>query len=417
MQPTLIHRQYQLEQALQLATEITEQLNVGLAFSTINETGDLITLLCHAHSQQQQLAFRGAGTGKSNQAKVRAVMEAMEDCLLHQSLCNLTHPAIKLFSSDNVPLNTITASNDFLPTFLFNDAYRTVNFPWLALCAQNKEILYYPVGLFFPHAAHNENYNQLLSHEQLCQFANTTGLALGLSAAEATIHGINDWIERDAYGLFILHSIIKKKIPIKLVDKKSLPVTLQLEINDIEETHHDELFVIDITSNLNIPAFLVSFSKQAVPVQPSGLGASLDKQTALHHALHEALQARDRYNQNTVNARNETIAQFINQPILLTAFKCDLTHHIQHHSVNIISWRQIATVSVPTELDAQIDLLQHYLSQHHLTFYSQNLFKEKNGLTLTYVLIPGLETFGTIREGIYSPIKKRGREYALKQSA
>lgn len=411
----LRHRKYQLDRALELAVESAAHLKVGLSITTIRETGDLITLLCHAHAQQQQIAFRGAGTGKSKQAKIRAVMEALEDCLLYQSMSHLTHPHIKLFTSENVPLNTMANNDEMLPAFLQNNEYRSARFPWIALQALNKEIFYYPVGLFFPHAAHNENYNQTISHRQLCQYANTTGLALGLSIAEATLHGLHDWIERDAYGLFILHTIIKKKLPIRLVDKNSLPDEVRHEINIIEETHHDELFVIDITTNLTIPAFLVSFSKQPVPVQPSGLGASLDKQTALLHALHEALQARDRYNQNTIDSRYETLAQFSNQPILLKAFKCDLLHHIKHHSIDIIDWQKINSFSIPTDLDAQIELINQVLEHHHLTFYTQTLWQHDNGLTLSYVLIPEIETFGTIREGIYTPIKKRGREYLYEQ--
>lgn len=417
MKSTLIHRQYQLEQALQLGMETAARLNIGLEIATVNETGDLITLLCHAHSQRQQIAFRGAGTGKSDHAKIRAVMEALEDCLLHQSLSELTHPAIHFFTAENIPLDSITTHHELLPTFLQNVEYRTAKFPWLKLRSQNNESLYYPVGLFFPHAAHNQKYNQTISHEQICQFANTTGLALGLSIEEATLHGINDWIERDAYGLFLLHTLLKKKHPIRLIDKKTLPEAIYREIEIIEKTHGDELFVIDITSNLDIPAFLVSFSKQAVPVQPSGLGASLDKQTALLHALHEALQARDRYNVNTIKSRRETLSQFHEQPLLLTAFKCDLQAHINQQSVKLIAWDQVITLKIPASLDAQIQLINQHLAKHYLTFYSQTLWIEKNGLTLTYVLIPGLETFGTIREGIYSPIKQRGREYLHEQSA
>lgn len=410
-----IHRQYTIDHALALAQETSHRHKIELTLSTVKETGEMITLLCHAHSQQQRIAFRGAGSGSLPVARIRAVMEALEDCFLHQSLNDLSHPAIHFYTSMNVPNHADLLTHEMIPSFLLADENQNNSFPWLELESINRSDskIYYPIGLFFPHAEHIDAYNDAIPHQPLCQLANTTGLAMGASIAEATIHGINDWIERDAIGIFLLHTLITKKHPIKLIDKKSLPTDLSDEIQLIEEVNQDELYLVDITTNIDIPAFLVSFTKQPVPVQPSGLGASLCKLTALRHALHEALQARDRYNENTIIARNTTLAQFKHQPILLNAFKCDLINYpIQH-----IDWAYIHSINIPIKLDKQIDLINQHLNKQGLTAYRQRLFQDVNGLTLSYVLIPGLETFGTIREGNYSTIKKRGKAYLHEQSA
>jgi ribosomal protein S12 methylthiotransferase accessory factor len=233
---------------------------------------------------------------------------------------------------------------------------------------------------------------------------------MGATEAEALIHGINDWIERDAYGLFLLSTMIKKNKPARCIIKQSLPDSIRKHIEILESTYDDELLVIDITTDLTIPAFFVSFTKQGVPVQPSGLGTSLCKVEALEQALFEALQARDRYNSNTIEARVKTLQHYQAYPALSRAFKCDLLQLRADGCTVEINWNSVVTHPLDQDLDAQINLITRKLSTLGMNAYYSHLFQESNGLTLMYVLLTGVETFGMMREGIFLPVKKRGKE-------
>ena len=405
-----IQREFTLDHALVLANASLKKLNVDFTLQKMGTAGQLHTYLCLMNSHTLKIAFRGAGSGLEQEAKVKAIYEAIEDSLLYQTLSYLNENLISMFSTQSSPSTHFLQQNELLPAVLNEEAFLKNPYPWLKLekLHSSSEVIYYPLSLVFPHASHIDDFNKYVDQHPISQMANSTGLAMGATAAEALIHGINDWIERDAYGLFLLSTIIKNNKPARCLLKPTLPDNIQKNIAVIENTYNDELMVIDITSNFTIPAFFVSFTKQNVPVQPSGLGASLCREDALQQALLEALQARDRFNSNTISARRKTLRYYKKYPLLLKAFQCDLNKLRDAGCINNISWNEIISHQVNKDLNNQIGLMLTILASFGVDIYHTILFQESNGLTLTYVLLSGVETFGMMREGIFVPIKKRG---------
>ena len=72
-------------------------------------------------------------------------------------------------------------------------------------------------------------------------------------------------------------------------------------------------------------------------------------------------------------------------------------------------WNEMITYAIDSNLDHQIDFVRDKLALHGCAVYYSHLYQQSNGLTLTYVLLIGAETFGMMREGVFLPIKKRGR--------
>jgi ribosomal protein S12 methylthiotransferase accessory factor len=408
------HRQrdYTLDHALVLASASIKTLNMDFTLQKMASAGDLHTYLCLMKNHNMQLTFRGAGSGITEEAKVKAIYEAIEDSLLHQSLSHCDDEMISMFSTLSSPSTDFLQENELLPALLKQKDFLNNPYPWLKLkklFAQN-DIVYYPLSLLFSHTSHIEDYNKYVSQSEISQIANSTGVAMGATESEAVIHGINDWIERDAYGLFLLNTLIKKNKLARCIIKQTLPKNIQADIEVIEKSYDDELIIIDITNDLNIPSFFVSFTKQAVPVQPSGLGASLCKIDALQQALFEALQARDRYNSNTFSARHKTIHHYQEYPALLHVFQCDLIQLREESRTIDTHWNDVITHQIDLDLHEQINLINRKLNSAGMDVYYNTLFQETNGLTLVYVLLVGAETFGMMREGIFIPIKKRGME-------
>ena len=404
MQPLPIHRDFSLDQALRIVNDSLKQFKMNIRLNLQGSAGNLVTYLCLLQHEQLKLSFRGAGSGLKLNAQVKAIYEALEEALLYQ-FCLEPTAKIRFYSTLTSPCADLLKKLELLPA-VFNQFKAT--HPWIELqhLGQKNQSLYYPMSLFCPHLAYQEAY---VNQTELTALANSTGIAIGANFEEAVLHGINDWIERDAYGIFLLTTIIKPKYPARCVKKASLPNALQKHILHIENLHEDELYIIDITTNFNIPAFLVSFTRQKVPVQPSGLGAALCKAAALELALLEALQARDRYNQNTHIARRKILAQYQAQPPLLAAFTCDMALLSRQGRIQNVTWDGIANPPLASTLSGQIDWLVNHLKNFEVNIYCQTLFNDRNHLHLVYVLLSGIETFGTMREGLFTPIKKRGK--------
>lgn len=398
MIPMKRQRDYTLDHALVLANASLKQLNMDCVMQEIAKTENIYTHLCLLLNHELKITFRGAGSGSEQESQVKAIYEAIEDSLLYQTLSRFDDNRITMFSTISSPSSDFLEENEILPDLLKQDEYLNKTYPWIKMnrLHAKEDALYYPLGLLFPH----------VDKTSISQIANSTGIAMGATEAEAMIHGINDWIERDAYGLFLLGTLIKKNKPARCISKQSLPKSIRNDIELIESTYADELMIIDITSDINIPVFFVSFTQQDFPVQPSGLGASLCKVDALQQALFEALQARDRYNSNTVS----TIQHYQAYPVLLKAFKCDLVQlHEDGGTINI-DWCEVVTHEMNIDLNKQIHFIMEKIKSLGIHAYFNILFQAVNGLTLMYVLLVGVETFGMMREGLFIPIKKRGWE-------
>jgi ribosomal protein S12 methylthiotransferase accessory factor len=405
-------RDYTLDHALVLANASFKELNMNFTLQEIGKAGELSSYLCKVNNHNLQLTFRGAGSGLNQEAKVKAIYEALEDSLLYQILTSGDDQLVYMLSTLSSPSTQFLQENELFPLLLKQEDFLKNTYPWLTLKKLNAEadVIYYPLSLLFPHTSHREEYNQYVNQDAIAKLANSTGIAMGATEQEALIHGINDWIERDAYGLFLLCTIMKKSKPARCILKQTLPDNIKKDIEAIESTYADELMIIDITSDFDIPVFFVSFTKQMVPVQPSGLGASLSKIDALQQALFEALQARDRYNSNTVAARQKTILHYQAYPVLLRAFLCDLVQLREEGGTYDIAWNAVTTHPVDVDLHKQMNLIMAKIKSRGCDMYYNYLFKTANGLTLAYVLLVGVETFGMMREGIFHPIKKRGLE-------
>lgn len=405
MMPT--RRLYTHDHALKLIQRYFHDHAYSYRIEQAGKVAELPTSVCLLQCEHQHLAFRGAGCGNEVESEIKALFEALEDALFHEFLANSRQCEHVILQSAIHAADYEDLLNQHLLPAVFKSAdYANHVIPWLQLDNLNlrNKSIHYPLVLMAPHLSRIDCYAHDSKIKAICSHANTTGLAIGATATEALLHGILEWVERDAYGLFILSLIIEKH-PIRLIDKLTLPAAIRDDIYAIEETYQDELFLVDMTTDFEIPAFFVSFTRQPVPHQPSGIGASLCRQDALKQALYEALQARDRYNDNTVSARKKVIAHYQQYPVLLKAYLCDLT---QRKNIIRVNWNDIKTHAT-SNLQEQINIIQQMLDSHACTIYYQHLFQ--NQITLTYVLITGIETFGTIREGIYTPVKARGRKF------
>lgn len=409
-------RFFSLDTALAIAQDEANKNQIEFEFTIVTQvicpTLDINTIVCQIKSHKNQLRFTGGGSGNLRQAQIKSLYEALEETLTYQSLNKENNPIIQFFSSSNSPSMKFLKQHELLPSFLLQEKCVNKEIPWLQLKSSKSTDAdaFYPLGLVYPYTHKIPQFNKIIEENKLTEISNGTGIAIGANQQEAIIHGIYEWIERDCYSIFLLNTLIKKSKKAIFVTKHTLPIHIRNIITAIEKKYNDEIIIVDICSDLAIPSFLVSFTRQPVMVQPSGLGASLCKDAALEQALLEALQARDRYNQNTVQVREESIKHYQNYPLLAKSIKCDLTEIQRKNQFTNVSWSEVSTRDVSLNIEDPLIHIQNLLNIKNHDIYYSILHESDNGLTLAYVLVTGMETFSLIREGIFVPLKKRGRE-------
>lgn len=190
--------------------------------------------------------------------------------------------------------------------------------------------------------------------------------------------------------------------------KSTLPAEFKAIVAALEQQFDENLLIVDITSDLAIPSFVVAFTCQDMLVQPQGFGASLSKALALKQALFEALQFKDRFNLQAQVYRQHTFAYLANYPLLLKAMKANFNELLEKQPAIFVEWQQIVSHHLDDNLDKQIQQMARLLVQKGANIYTQVLYESSTGVTMTYVLIPELESFALIRDGKFCAIKDRG---------
>jgi predicted Zn-ribbon and HTH transcriptional regulator len=241
-----------------------------------------------------------------------------------------------------------------------------------------------------------------------------TGLGTGATFEEAVLHGINEWIERDGYAMFLLRCLVKENPEkARFLVKASLPPDLLEQVETIERRFNESLLIVDISTDIRVSAFLVSFTRQTFLIQPMGLGASPFKEEAFVQALYEAVQCFDRYNADIEEHRKDQLVSLGNRPPLLRAFCCDLENISERGLYIKCKWKELVNDTAPASLFDQVEHLSNKLTQNGYNLTVRPLFSGNAGFSIAHVQIDNLETFYRIKEARFTPPTLRGLE-ALK---
>lgn len=392
-------------QALSLLKGLSADFNLSITTELFGETISIYKCYLKATNRDGKIEniFIAGGKGFGQQCQTSAIYEALQHFIAYQSIQNESYP-IHYRTLNEIAAKDYLLSHHVLPEVITRAPDRKL--PWLTYQSYtDKQTIQYPLPLteirlnLLPAFAEYSDLNWR-SHD--------TGSAIGCSFVEASIHGINEWIERDAYALFLVKNILKKpSTPIRVIKKDSLPAKLKELVKNIEETYQDNLIIVDITSDIQVPSFLVSFTRQNSLMQPKGFGTSLSKAYALERALFEALQCRCLRNSNTEKLQAKISANFANAPLLLRAAKCELLPLIEENRYQVTHYESLIDYSELSNLSSQLDRLKQLLHARGLTAFYHQYYSNENGITSLSVLIPGLEEFFLVKSGTFIMPKAR----------
>lgn len=129
-------------------------------------------------------------------------------------------------------------------------------------------------------------FNYPKSSNSYC-WADSNGCASGNSLEEAILHGFMELVERDSIALWWYNRLSKPTVDLDSFDEPYFQALLEYY-----QTLHRKLWVLDITSDLNIPTFVAISQRTDREVEDIvlGFGAHFDAKIAVSRALTEANQ-------------------------------------------------------------------------------------------------------------------------------
>ena len=148
-------------------------------------------------------------------------------------------------------------------------------------------------GCYYFDVSDNNDYEQ---NYNAVKYASSNGGTIGIGVNEALVHAINELIERDAHSMFLINCFHRNNLNnYFLINHASLPGELYSLLKYIEDKFREDIIVLDITSELEVPTFLCHTTNKshADNNQFTGAGTSLSKHYALERALLELLQTFD----------------------------------------------------------------------------------------------------------------------------
>jgi ribosomal protein S12 methylthiotransferase accessory factor len=353
--------------------------------------------LCHLVTPDGQRAPTavGIGNGDRDTATLGAVCEALERFL--------TGP--ECFNPDGTRLRPVGDLSSKLEHEASAPLLARMNGEKLACWSYSElvsaERLDVPVYLSAPwYAEDNGRYlrEQADDHSDyraLSRYAVNSGYALGATETEATLHALNETIERDACSLLLVRAFLMSGQQLNCLDPHSLPEELCSLREHVQERIGAPVHLLDATTDVNVPTVLAYTPPTFRRTHRYGAGTSLSLHRATYRALAEILEthlaSQHLTKQDQPHTATETVARY---PALRKCARFDLSDRLPH-----ARRREFKETPAPHCPEQQLTQTLTILSTLGLSCYRRTVRRMLNGVTAVHVLIPGLERFFAIIRG------------------
>ena len=226
------------------------------------------------------------------------------------------------------------------------------------------------------------------------RYACNSGWAAGSDPVEAAVHALNEAIERDAHSLLLVDQFLHRRSPLRVIAPDSLPAELSGLLVRAEEITNSTVHLIDMTSDAGIPAVLAFLPP--VPGQPArirGCGASLSRGYAIERSLTELVQLYlgEVSDPMVTPPPDQTLPYPVFHACRLGDFSPFLEQAVS------VTFSETQVPDTPREHLAQIIKT---LSTHGFTPYLRE-HTVLDGFAVVNVMVPGLERFMLITDGIF----------------
>jgi ribosomal protein S12 methylthiotransferase accessory factor len=219
-------------------------------------------------------------------------------------------------------------------------------------------------------------------------WANSNGCAAGNTLEEAILQGFMELVERDSVALWWYNRLKKPRVDLGHFDE---PYFQALE--DYYQTLHRELWVLDITSDLNIPTFAAITRRIDREVEDIilGYGAHFDPKLAVSRALTEVNQILP----NVLSAQANGSTQYppSSDSLVIQWWK---TATVENHSYLVpdenVPPKGSAdySLSLSDDLLEDIRLCQQIVEKNGMEMLVLDQTRPDIGLKVVKVIVPGM---------------------------
>ncbi|QWF78911.1 hypothetical protein HUW46_02310 [Amycolatopsis sp. CA-230715] len=220
-----------------------------------------------------------------------------------------------------------------------------------------------------------------------------SGCASGASVTEATVHALNEIIERDAWSMMLVDVFLARRPRFSVLDPASLPDDLAALVNYAEEVAGERVALIDMTTDLGVPSVMAYVApepgKAAVHF---GCGTSLSRRHAALRALTELLQVKAL--ETELGEPTHDRDHLLPYPPFAAASHMDLRESLA--LAPRVAYTGTAAPETPAE---HLDRLRNALAARDFRAYVHELHVAGNGAAVISALVPGLERFMIVHLG------------------
>lgn len=369
---------------------IKEIDNLGLTWRKEVYGKNILTIvvtLIHPHNKNQT---GGVGKGDYDNAFVGALFEALEHYIE-----DFSSPLATVRPAKNLMRTGILASDDVL------DMVNTQPDSHLATrrFASSAGDFYYPLALCDPNYSRKPLADDNFDYRYLARYGSNSGIAIGATRNEALLHGINECIERDAFSLFLIHSLYSRS-PCKIyeIDKQSLPEEAARNWQKSEEEIQERIRVLDITQGMKCRTYLALAEKSKLIKYPIGCGTSLHPHHALQRALSELVQINAVFNhRQEIQRENEVLHQRLLRYKRLERCFCMRTADIFNTNEVLLCRLPVSDKTHRSPAEDLVEIEQDLTEKGFVI--GKSILYETSQVCLTHALIPNFERFYIITSG------------------
>lgn len=389
------------EKAFAIAKATVEQLNLRAECKVYG--ANIKTTHCKLYDKANNAIFYGCGKGLGIQSIVSAYYEALEHHSIYAFCQEISQHRAHYFSLNDPMIYKELEQLDIIPKKMFKLA---VEIPFILLSeVTTDKKLPYPIYLIDPRYAKKPSVHDKFDYQEIAWKASDSGTASGTSELEASIHALNEIIERDACSLFLIKTFIQKN-NIRVINKLTLPAYLKNIVTEIETHYSEELIIVDMTSDIGVPSFFVSMTNQAHTIQPKGCGTSLNRDYALERALLESLQPLHIYNEQLRQNQKQILQNFAAFPLLAECAKADILARAKE--CEKVDFNSLPSYDAAATLEQQRNSLIERIKSQGFEIYTKQIAKAETGFNCMKYIVPGFEQFYLVQAGKYILPNKRG---------
>jgi ribosomal protein S12 methylthiotransferase accessory factor len=355
-----------------------------------------------------QVAAGGSGKGSGSAAVAGAHFEALERYYMSARINRrLASGAADVKSARDVARQPALAGDLVIQRWA--DDYPDS----VAACAtygNETSSVWYPIFLTDPYY-HRQRLpgDSVGPYRSMLRYASSLGTAAGSNAQESRLHGLCELLEHDALSHALLRWAVTRKPAASVLDITSVPDDGRLLYRVACDAVGADVFLLDITTDIGVPAYLAVKGGRDAEAELFGLGASPIGANAASRALGELIQVAAATGASMTRTASTHMKAW---PALHRCLTVPL-ESLAGRDPGPVPLR--GTSGNADTVQSALDTVTGMLREHGIPCYTCELAPPGSLISVTSTIAPGLERFSLIRFG--HPIAPTGRGRDIWMSA